>query len=148
MSKIMMNINKDKKVLICSAIGVVFSILGLIMYVVTTNNTGKYAESLIVAASLAGTVLTAAAALFIYMEGALCIVSTALHVFSALMFVSSQADNMGYALAGISDIGYGIQTTLIVGVIFYLLAAVGECIAVFGKAKELYSVHPVVDGEK
>lgn len=52
------------------------------------------------------------------------------------MFISSQADSIGYAAAGISDIGYGIQGTLIVGVVCYLAAVICESISVFCNKNE------------
>ena len=126
MEKIKIGIKQSKKGLICSIIAIVGIVVGLVMYIVTTGNTnGKV--------SIVLTVLAATSCFLFYADGFLSIISAAFSLYCMLMFVSSQADSIGYAAAGISDIGYGIQSTLIVGCICYLAAVVTESIAVFSK---------------
>ena len=145
MERIMTNIKNDKKVLVCSVISVIFSVLGLVMYIVTSNNTAQTVEILVVATSAIGTITALVSVAFIYMDGAVSIVSAALMTFSMGMFLSSQGGNLGYALSGISDIGYGIQTTFIAGIAFYLIAVISECIAVFGKSIESSSLETITN---
>ncbi len=136
MEKFKPGIKQEKKCLVGSAAGILFSILGIIMYIVTALNTKGSISPLILASSILGVLISVISVLVIDMDGILSILSAAVLLFSALMFVSSQADNIGYAAAGIADIGYGIKPTLVAGVLFYLIAVVGECIAVFGGRKE------------
>lgn len=133
MRKLKIGIKQSKKCLFGSVIAVLFSLLGIILYMVTTKNTNGEVSTLIVAVSVIGTLLSLVSILVFYLDGILSIVSAAVYLFSMLMFVSSQADSIGYAVEGITDIGYGIQTTLVIGTICYLLAVIGSCLAVFDK---------------
>lgn len=133
MAKFKIGVKQDKKCLISSAAGVLFSLLGLAMYLVTSSNTKLPADILIISASAVGTLASLISIFLYYFDGILSICSAALLLFSTLMFLSSQAGNIGYAAAGIADIGYGIQGTLIIGIACYMIAVIGECIAVFDK---------------
>ena len=131
MEKIKIGIKQSKKGLICSIIAIVGIVVGLVMYIVTTGNTNGKVSIVLIA--IIAALLAATSCFLFYADGFLSIISAAFSLYCMLMFVSSQADSIGYAAAGISDIGYGIQSTLIVGCICYLAAVVTESIAVFSK---------------
>lgn len=135
MSKVKVGIQQGKRGLAGSALGILGSLAGLILYIVTSANTSKDMSVLMLSVSVAGTVLALLSLLLMHLDGMLSILSASAFLFSMCMFVSSQADSIGYAAAGIVDIGYGIQPTLVAGCILYLIAVVGECLAVFDKKK-------------
>lgn len=133
MDKITIGVRQNKKGLICSVAAALCSVIGLVMYVVTTINTNGEVNALLVVISAAATLLALVSCFLFYVDGLVSMVSAAFLLYCMLMFVSSQADSIGYAAAGIVDIGYGIQGTLIFGGICYLIAVVGECISVFDR---------------
>ena len=135
MSKVKIGIQQGKKGLAGSALGILGSLAGLILYIVTATGTNKDISILIVSVSVVGTALALLSLLLLHLDGMLSILSASTFLFAMCMFVSSQADSIGYAAAGSVDIGYGIQPTLVTGCIFYLLAVVGECLAVFDGKK-------------
>ncbi len=136
MEKLKTYIKQDNKGLICSAVTVVGTLLGLVMYIITTGNTNGEVSLLLVVTSVTAVVLAVCSCFLLYAEGILSVLSASLSLYSMLMFISSQADSIGYAAAGISDIGYGIQGTLIVGAVCYLAAVICGSISVFCNKKE------------
>ncbi len=131
--KLKTGIKQSKKGRICTAAGILCSLLGIILYMITTVKTNGEMSILILAVSAAGTLLALLSLLLFHLDGIFSMISAPFLLYSMCMFISSQADNIGYAAAGIGDIGYGIQTTLIIGCILYLIAIIGESIAVFDK---------------
>lgn len=135
MRNVKIGIQQGKKGLAGSALGILGSLVGLVLYIVTTVHTNGEISALLLSVSIVGTILALVSLLLLPLDGMLSILSASAFLFTMCMFVSSQADSIGYAAAGIVDIGYGIQTTLVAGCIFYLLAVVGECLAVFDRKK-------------
>lgn len=109
--------------------GIVLALIAMILTTIATKNDGKVNVALVVVTVIA-IVIAAATAIFDFSSlGKIVVVAMYMCAFG--LFISTQAGNLGYALAGIHDIGNGIQPTFVAGEILYLVAIVLQSIAVF-----------------
>jgi len=127
---------KDKGfVFYCSLAVMLLTLLGLVMYLITVAETKDTIRISIVVATVIGEAIVLFSLLKCRLDGLPGIIAAALFMFSMGMYISTQAGNIGYAFAGITDIGYGILPSFIIGIALYIAGIVGECITIFQKTE-------------
>lgn len=120
--------------LIFVAAVIVLAVIATALAAAVTKNDGKIDVAVIVVTVVAICV-SGVTFVFDYKDFGK-MVAAGLYLCACVLFISSQLGNLGYALAGIHDIGNGIQAGFIVGTIFYVIAIVLQSITVFKKSNK------------
>ena len=117
-----------------AAASIVLVAIAVILSCIVTANDGSMDVAVLVLSIIA--VAGSAVTLFFDYNG-FGRIAVALLQFCCLgLLVASQLGNIGYAAAGIHDIGNGIQPGFIVAAVFYLIATALTCATVFFKDKK------------
>ncbi len=112
-----------------NVIGALLAVVATVFAAITTANDGAADVAIIVLSVIA--IVGVAVTVFVDYEGFGKIIVAFLYFCCLGLFVSSQLGNLGYALAGIQDIGNGVQPGFVIGAILYLGSTVLACIAAF-----------------
>lgn len=72
---------------------------------------------------------------YLRLTGILCV---ALYLLCGLLFLATQAENIGYAITH-TNIGDGIMPSFVAGLVFYLLAALTSAVASYFPQERLMS---------
>ena len=124
-------IKTDLKSFILLAISIVLSLIGMIMYIVTTKQMNTHISPLMLIVSIIGLLCLLEVIIYRDFDGIITIIGAAAELLALGLFVSSQMGNLGYYFAGIQDIGYGIMSAFVVGGILYILSVVTTSVAAF-----------------
>lgn len=111
----------------------VSALIAVILAAVVTKNDGKIDATIIVVTAIA--ICISVVTLFFDYKDLGKTVAAGMYLCGCMLFVSSQFGNIGYAVAGIHDIGNGIQPGFIAGTVFYVAATVLQSIVIFKKSK-------------
>lgn len=131
------NVLADKVRLTIFAISILFDLVAFVLYLVSQNIMSSRVNVWLVLVVIIAIAIKLAVLLFKDFNGILLSIAAALDLLGIGLFVSSQLGNLGYYLAGITDIGYGIMPTFVIGIIFYILALLSVSILVFRKENNL-----------
>ncbi len=127
-------IKNDLLRMIFIGVGALLAIVGMVMAILATETDGSVNVAIVVITAVA-VCIALATAVFDYSSIGKIVVA-AMYMCCFGLFISTQAGNLGYAIAGIHDIGNGVQTTFVVGEIMYFIAIVLQSLAVFFKTKD------------
>lgn len=123
---------KDEKIrFILVAASLVSAIIAFVLYGVSQGLMNAKISTLMLIVFILILALDAVVMIFNDFNSYMLIASSALGLLELGLFISSQLGNLGYFFAGISDIGYGIMPTFVVGFIFSLISVIASSVAVF-----------------
>lgn len=123
---------KDEKIrFILVAASLVSAIVAFVLYGVSQGLMNAKISTLMLIVFILILALDAVVMIFNDFNSYMLIASSALGLLELGLFISSQLGNLGYFFAGISDIGYGIMPTFVVGFIFSLISVIASSVAVF-----------------
>lgn len=123
--------NEKRSQRILAVAGALLALVAMILAILTTANDGNISIPVIAVTALAAVLAVVTGVVDFNDLGKILVAG--MYILCMGLFLSSQLGNLGYALAGIHDIGNGIQPGFLVGEVLYLAALVLESITIFKK---------------
>lgn len=115
----------------------VFGVVGFVLFLLTMRAQENMMVWIVIlsVAALAASVVVCALRDYLRLTGILCV---ALYLLCGLLFLVTQAENIGYAITH-TNIGDGIMPSFVAGLVFYLLAALTSAVASYFPQERLMS---------